>query len=134
MDFHAYTRDEIEAVRGCDSTVLPERGTFCERCFAVVPEFDFIPKETLDGLRSVESRREILKCLMGEFHLNFYWAKIWIEHKNGFAAPDGAMSCQRCGAKGACDESGHFACRACEHEQIVCTIRTWDRKSRRTNG
>ena len=126
-DSRPYTKDEIDAVRGCDSTVVPERGTYCARCLAVVPHFDYIPGPVLDRLRSIESRREIMQVLMGQFNLNFYWTKIWTEHKNGFAEPDGTMRCRSCGTEGACDESGHFTCARCGKKQIVCAKDTWKR-------
>jgi hypothetical protein len=129
-----YTKEEIEAVRDCDSSVIPDRGTFCPRCLGVVPEFDFIPSATLEELRTVESRREIIQKLMGEYHVNFYWTKIWIEHKNGFADRDGFMTCRSCGTEGKCDESGHFTCPGCNRKQTVCTIDTWTHKDSRTTG
>lgn len=94
----SYTNTELRSI---PPEAMPTRGTLCEKCRTVIPEFADLTTAQREALREMASRSKLdaIKELRHLTGCGLSWAKIWVSHPNGPQTKHGEVGppCSHCG-------------------------------------
>ncbi len=89
-----YTREELRAIADSGADGESERGDWCPRCRARIPQFAELDRDRERQLKA--ERLRAVPALMREVGCSYTWAKRWVVHSFGHPFPD-TVPCPHCG-------------------------------------